>query len=161
MNFIRRKVDALYKLRSFQLSELRDDVISEEERIIGRLETVSDDEFDYLALPDDQKDVIHQRLMHLRAELRDTYKQLRIEGRKIQARYKEGEKDTIAAKIKAIPLDLGQVRWLLGLPETSTDTEPDYSKLDEDECLARAKELFRKPEFEKTFTKQHALCGSR
>ena len=151
MNFIRRKVDALYKLRNFQISELRDDVISQEERIIARLETVSDNEFDYLALPEDQKDVIHQRLMHLRAELRDAYKQLRIEGRKLQARYTEGEKDTIAAKIKAIPLDLGQIRWLLGLPEMSTETEPDYSKLDEDECLARAKELFRKPEFEKTF----------
>ena len=151
LNFIRRKVDALYKLRSFHISELRDDVISEEERIIGRLETISDDQFDYLALPDDQKDVIHQRLMQVRAELRDVYKQLRIEGRKIQARFKEGEKDTIAAKIRAIPLEIGSVRWLLGLPPTSTDHEPDYSKLDEDECLARARELFRKPEFEKAF----------
>ena len=151
MNFIRRKVDALYKLRSFQVSELRDDVVSEEERIIGRLGTISNNEFDYLALPDEQKDVIHQRLMHLRAELRDQYKQLRIEGRRIQARFKEGDTETIAAKIKAIPLGNEQVRWLLGLPETATDTEPDHSRLDEDERLARAKEMFRKPEFEKTF----------
>lgn len=151
LNFIRRKVDALYKLRNFQMNELRDDVVSEEERIIDRLQSISDDTFDYLAIPDDQKDVIHQRLMHVRAELRAAYKQLRIEGRKIQARYKEGEKDTLAAKIKAIPLDVGQVRWLLGLPETSVDHEPDYSKLDEDECVARAKELFRKSEFEKSF----------
>lgn len=152
LNFIRRKVDALYKLRRFHNIQLRDDVISEEEKIIGRLETVSDDQFDYVALTDDQKDVIHQRLMHLRAELRDGFKQLRVEGRKLQARYKEGDKDTIAAKIRAIPLDVGQVRWLFGLPETSTDTEPDYSKLDEDESLARARELFRKPEFDKAFT---------
>ena len=152
LNFIRRKVDALYKLRSFHMGQLRDDVVSEEERIIGRLETVSDDQFDYLALPGDQRDVIHQRLMHLRAELRLGYKQLRVEGRKLQARYKEGDKDTIAAKIRAIPLDVGQVRWLFGLPETSTDTEPDYSKLDEDESLARARELFRKPEFDQAFT---------
>lgn len=152
MNFIRRKVDALYRLRSFQLSELNDGVVSEEERIISRLKKTGNDKFDYLALPNDQKDVIHQRLMHVRAELREAYKQSRIEGRKLQARYKEEDKDTIAAKIKAIPLGIEQVRWLLGLPLTSTDSEPDYSKLDEDECLARAKELLSKPEFEQKFT---------
>lgn len=151
MNFIRRKVDGLYKLRSFQPSELNDTVTSQEERIIDRLREMSDDKFDYVALPDDQKDVLQQRLMHIREELRDAYKQLRIEGRKIQARYKDGDTDTIAAKIKAIPIGGEEVRWLLGLPLKQTDTEPDYSKLDEDQCLARAKELFSRPDFERTF----------
>ena len=151
MNFIRRKVDALYRLRSFQPSELNDAVVSEEERIINRLKKISDDKFDYMALPEDQKELIHARLMYAREELRIAYKRLRIEGRNIQARYKDGDTDTIAAKIKAIPLGIEQVRWLLGLPATSTDTEPDYSKLDEDECLARAKELLSNPEFEEKF----------
>lgn len=152
MNFIRRKVDALYKLRNFQLSQRDDDIISEEERILDRLKSIGNNEFDYLKLPEDQKDVIHQRLMQVRHELRQAYKQLRIEGRKIQARYKQGNEDTIAAKIKAIPLSIEKVRWLLGLPPTQTDTEPDYSKLDEDECLARAKQLFSKPDFKGSFT---------
>ena len=151
MNFIRRKVDAVYKLRNFEASKRSDDIDSEEERIINRLKTIGNDEFDYLALPDDQKDVIHQRLMHSRHELRHAYKQLRIEGRQIQARY-EGNDDTIAGKIKAIPLNIQKVRWLLGLPPTQTDTEPDYSKLDEDEGLARAKELFSDPDFATKFT---------
>ena len=156
LNFIRRKVDLLYKLKNFQPSEKGhrssdDTALSDEERTIDRLRKISENQFDYLALSDEQKVVIHQRLMNVRAELRESYKALRIAGRQIQARYKPGSENTIAGKIRAIPLGREQIRWLLGLPAKPTVTEPDFSKLDEDECLARARELLNDPAFENKF----------
>ena len=149
LNFIGRKVDVLYKLKDFHPSD--PPVLSDEARAISQLKKISNNEFDYLSLSDEQKTVLHQRLVYLRNELRDSYKTLRIEGRQIQARYKPGDTDTLAAKIKAIPLGKEQLRWLLGLPAKPTDNEPDYSKLNEEECLVRARELFKKPEFQQPF----------
>lgn len=154
LNFIRRKVDVLYKLRDFQPSAGRNDgppVLTEEEKTINRLKQISNNEFDYLSLSEEQKTLLHQRLVYVRNELRDGYQTVRSEGRRLQARYKEGDKDTIAAKIKAIPLGTEQIRWLLGLPAQSTGSEPDFSKVDEDGGIARARELFQKPEFQKPF----------
>ena len=65
---------------------------SEEERIIGRLGTISNDQFDYLALPDDQKDVIHQRLMHLRAELESSLQAVESRGPQITGALQGGRK---------------------------------------------------------------------
>lgn len=155
LNFIRRKVDVLYKLKEFQPAAATNGdgpaVLSEEEKTINRLKKISNNEFDYLSLSEEQKTVLHQRLVLVRNELRDGYKTVRSEGRWLQARYKEGDKDTIAAKIKAIPLGAEQIRWLLGLPAQATGTEPDFSKIDEDGGIARARELFQKPEFQKPF----------
>jgi len=155
LNFIRRKVDVLYKLRKFQPTERTnsDDpaVLSEEEKAINQLKKIGNNEFDYLALSDEQKTVLHQRLVYIRTELRDGYKALRIAGRQIQARYKPEDRDTIAAKIKAIPIGAEQIRWVLGLPLKASDSEPDFSKLNEEESLVRARELFKQPEFQKPF----------
>src|SRR5690349_12505911 len=155
LNFIRRKVDVLYKLKDFQPTPRTNGndpaVLSEAEKAINRLKRTSNDEFDYLSLSDEQKTVLHQRLVYVRNELRDGYKALRIAGRQIQARYKQGDTDTLAAKIRAIPLGTEQLRCLLGLPAKPTDNEPDYSKLNEEECLLRARELFKKPEFQQPF----------
>src|SRR5215213_6040283 len=155
LNFIRRKVDGLYKLKDFQptpRANANDPVVlSEEEKAINQLKKISNNEFDYLALSDEQKTLLHQRLVYIRHELRDAYKALRIAGRQIQARYKRGDENTIAAKIKAIPLGPEQIRSLLGLPEKTTDSEPDFSKLNEEECMVRARELFKKPEFRQSF----------
>src|SRR5215213_3705341 len=155
LNFIRRKVDVLYKLKKFQPTERTnsDDpaVLSEEEKAINQLKKIGNNEFDYLALSDEQKTMLHQRLVYIRTELRDGYKALRIAGRQIQARYRPEDTDTIAAKIKAIPLGPEQIRWLLGLPLKASDSEPDFSKLNEEESLVRARELFKRPEFQKPF----------
>jgi patatin-related protein len=155
LNFIGRKVDALYKLNDFQPTAHTNSndpaVLCEEEKTIYRLKKISNNEFDYLSLSDEQKTVLHRRLVYIRNELRDGYKAMRIAGRQLQARYKEGDTDTIAAKIKAIPLGKEQLRWLLGLPLKPTDNEQDYSKLNEEECLIRARELFKKPEFQEPF----------
>ena len=155
LNFIRRKVDVLYKLKDFEPTERTDSndpaILSAEEKAINQLKKAGHDEFDYLALSDEQKDLLHQRLVYVRNELRDGYKALRIAGRQIQARYKDGDKDTLAAKIRAIPLGKEQLRWLVGLPLKPTDTEPDFSKLNEEDCLIRARDLFQKPEFQEPF----------
>ena len=155
LNFIRRKVDVLYKLKDFKPTARTNSndpaVLNEQEKAINRLRKTGNNEFDYLSLSDEQKTVLHQRLVYLRNELRDSYKALRIAGRQIQARYKQGDTDTLAAKIRAIPLGAEQLRWLLGLPLKPTDNEPDYSKLNEEDCLVRARELFAKPEFQQPF----------
>ena len=155
LNFIRRKVDVLYKLKDFQpTARINGDdpaVLSEEEKAIYRLKKSGNNEFDYLSLSDEQKTELHKRLVSVRKDFRNSYKALRIAGAQIQARYKEGEKDTLAAKIRAIPLGKEQIRWLLGLPPKQTDNEPDFSKLNEEECLVRARELFKKPEFQTPF----------
>lgn len=155
LNFIRRKVDVLYKLKDFQPTPRTNGndptVLTEEEKAIYRLKKIGNNEFDYLSLSDEQKTLLHQKLVDVRNDLREAYKTLRIEGRQIQARYKEGDKDTLAAKIRAIPLGEEQRRWLFGLPPKRTDNEPDFSKLNEEECLVRAKELFNKPEFQQPF----------
>jgi patatin-related protein len=149
LNFIRRKVDVLYKLKDFQPAD--PPVLTEEAKVIAQLEKISNDDFDYLSLSDEQKTVLHQRIVYIRNELRDGYKALRSAGRQIQARFKPGDTNTLAAKIRAIPLGKEQLRWLLGLTPKPTDNEPDYSKLNEEECVIRARELFRKPEFQQPF----------
>ncbi|HEX6715699.1 MAG TPA: patatin-like protein [Pyrinomonadaceae bacterium] len=159
LNFMRRKVDVLYKLKDFQPSEpLYENVdeksLSDEEKAVYRLRKIGDNEFDYLALSAEQKIALHQRLVSARHELRDAYQALRIAGRQLQARYTPGpgSENTIAGKIKAIPLGMEQIRWLLGLPPKPTDNEPDFSKLNEEACLDRAKELFKDPAFASSFT---------
>jgi patatin-related protein len=148
LNFVRRRVDILYNLKDFQPSGQSgsddDSVLSDEERAINRLKKISDGKFDYFELSPDQKNDLHLRLVDVRHELRDCYKKLRVAGRKIQSR---ADENTIAKKIKDIPLSIKQISWLLGLSKESTDHEPDFARLNEEECLKRARELLQDPIF--------------
>jgi patatin-related protein len=157
LNFIRRKVDLLYKLKDLPPADeagngVKESELSEEERaILKRLTLLRYHPFNYATLTAAQKDSIHELLNFLRCQLRVIYSDLRVAGRKIQKSYKPGQDDTLAAKIKNIPLKAEQIRSLLGLPERPSDSEPDFSPLDEDECLQRAKDMFKDPYFAERF----------
>ena len=157
LNFIRRKVDLLYKLKDLPAADeagngVKVAELSEEERaILKRLTLLRYHAFDYATLTAAQKNSLHELLTFIRCQLRVIYSDLRVAGRKIQKAYKPGADNTLAGKIKNIPLKAEQIRSLLGLPERPSDSEPDFSPLDEDECLQRAKDLFKDPDFAERF----------
>jgi patatin-related protein len=159
LNFIRRKVDVLYSLKDLpaadengngvNLSELSED----EKATLNRFSLLRYNKFDYARLSAAQKESIHELLNFLRCQLKVIYSDLRAAGRKIQKPYR-ADKDndqTLAGKIKNIPLRSEEIRSLLGLPEKPSETEPDYSRLDEDKCFERAQELFRDEKFANSF----------
>jgi patatin-related protein len=151
LNFIRRKVDLLYKLQDLPAD--RDDgygidesqLSSEEEATLKRFTLLRYHAFDYSKLTAAEKRSIHDLLIFIRSQLKVIYRDLRLQGRKLQS-----SQNTIAEKIKQIPLTVERLRYLLNLPEQS-DLEPDFSKLDEEKCMDRAREILADPEFYKSF----------
>lgn len=160
LNFIRRKVDLLYKLKDLPAAADNGDGIdeskltNEERAILKRFSLLSYNNFDYAKLTKSQKESVQELLVFIRCQLKLIYKDLRVAGRKIQAPYKPGpgSEDTLAGKIKKIPLQAEQIRELLGLPkQAAADTEPDFSKIDEELSLERARKLLRNEEFANSF----------
>ena len=159
LNFIRRKVDLLYSLKDLptvddegngvNVAELNE----EEKATLNRFSLLRYNKFDYATLTAEQKASIHELLNYLRCQLKVIYSDLRAAGRKIQKPYREGidNDQTLAGKIKNIPLTPGQIRLLLGLPEKPSKSEPDFSPLDEDKCIERARALFKDANFADKF----------
>ncbi|HET6854109.1 MAG TPA: patatin-like protein [Pyrinomonadaceae bacterium] len=147
LNFIRRKVDLLYRLQELPSANangdgVNQDEISEEDKaILNRFRLLRYNPFDYVTLTAREKRSLHELLVFIRSELKVIYTELRLRGREIQ-----GSGSEVARKIKDIPLTPKRLRYLLYLPENS-DLEPDFAKLDEEKCLKRAHELLRDPEF--------------
>ena len=159
LNFIRRKVDLLYKLKDLPAADeggngINEAELSEEEKaLLRRFTLLRYNPFDYAKLTAAQKNSIHELLNFIRCQLKVIYSDLRAAGRKLQRPY-QADRDndqTLAGKIKNILLTAGQIRLLLGLPAKPSDTEPDFSPLDEDQCLQRAKALFEDPNFAERF----------
>ena len=151
LNFIRRKVDLLYRLLELPSANengdgVNEDEISDEEKaILNRLRLLRYNPFDYAKLTAGQKQSVHDLLVFIRGELKVIYTELRLSGRNIQ-----GSGSNVAGKIKDIPLDPETLRYLLYLPQ-QLDLEPDFCKLDEEKCLERAHELLQNPNFAEKF----------
>jgi patatin-related protein len=158
LNFIRRKVDLLYKLRDLPPASENGDGVDEsqlnadEKATLERFKLLKYHAFDYAKLTAAEKQSIHNVLVFIRSQLKVVYRDLRLAGRTMQAPYKPGpdSENTVAGKIKEIPLTLERLRYLLYMPE-KIDLEPDFARLDEEKCLERARELLRDPEFEGKF----------
>ena len=160
LNFIRRKVDALYRLKNLPPTAEPSDLSEEERDILKRFTLLRYHPFDYATLSAAQKDSLHELLEFIRCQLKVIYNELRAAGRKIQRTYKPDQDNdtTLAGKINNIPLTKEKIRSLLGLPETASDSEPDISPLDEDKCMERAQALFKDPVFAERFQiAAHAL----
>jgi patatin-related protein len=151
LNFIRRKVDLLYRLQELPAANEDGDgvdeseISDEEKAILKRLQLLRYNPFDYATLTAAQKKSFHELLVYIRSELKVIYTELRLSGRQIQ-----GGGSDVATKIKDIPLSAKVLRHLLYMPEKS-DLEPDFCQLDEEKCMDRAREILADPEFAQKF----------
>jgi patatin-related protein len=158
--FVRNKVDGLYRLARCPPTNQRGDGIDElkisadEKAVLEGLRN-SRKSLDYASLSREDKDQVQEFLAFVKCELNDLYRQVRTGGRRIQSQ--PGNKATadekeFAAQLEKIKLERPQIENLLGLPSTDavaaddewdTITQFSFSRLDDNECLRRARiELF-------------------
>jgi patatin-related protein len=158
MNFIRRRLDQLLKLkklpaRNEKTGEGVDEkrINKEEAAVLERLKKLAHNPLDYADLTAEQKSSLHSFLIFVKCQLNLIYKDLRQAGRRIQSTHHADGDDSVAGKIKKISLGPDKIRLLLGLPQESDSTEPDFSRLNEEECVKRATRLFDDPAFAQSF----------
>lgn len=159
LNFIRRKVDVLSSLKNLPAADEAgngvkvSELSSEEKATLNRFTLLRYNKFDYAALSAEQKNSVQELLNFIRCQLKVIYSELRAAGRKIQKPHRVGVDNdhTLAGKIKNIPLTRERIRSLLGLHGVAADSEPDFSRLDEDKCLDRARELLKDEQFATSF----------
>jgi len=158
LNFIRRRLDQLLKLkklpaRNEKTGEGVDEkrINKEEAAVLERLGKLAHNPLQYAELTAEQKSSLHSFLIFVKCRLNLIYRDLRQAGRRIQSTHHTDGDDSVAGKIKEISLGPDKMRLLLGLPQASDSTEPDFSRLNEDECVRRATRLFDDPIFAKSF----------
>lgn len=158
LNFIRRRLDQLLRLKKLPArNEKNGDGVDEkrinkeEATVLERLGNLEHNRFNYAELTAEEKNSLHSFLIFVKCQLNLIYKDLRQAGRRIQSTHHADGDDSVAEKIKKISLGPDKIRVLLGLPTESDSTEPDFSRLNEDECVKRAARLFDDPTFAKSF----------
>jgi patatin-related protein len=149
LTFIRAKVDELYKLDQLPPANESGDGLDSEslkcsekaKTIIERLKRLKYHPMDYASLTAPEKQEVKKVLSYLRCELREVYKNLRIRGRALQRSRADAAsaEENFAARISKIKLGQDVINYLLGLD--GKDNNLDFARLDEDQCVARAKAL--------------------
>jgi patatin-related protein len=107
--------------------------------IVKRLKDLEFHSLDYAKLSATEKREVLDVLVYLKCEVSEVYKKLRIAGRNLEPSGKDG--NDFAAKIRQIKLDKDRLDFLLGMPGASQSDQPEFSKLDEDQCARRAQDL--------------------
>jgi len=157
LNFIRRRLDQLLRLKTLPARKANGDGVDikrinkEEAAVLCRLEKLFYNPLKYTELTEEEKSSIHSFLIFVKCQLNLIYKDVRKAGRKIQSTDDTNGDDSVAGRIKKISLGPDTIRVLLGLPTESDSTEPDFSRLNEDECVRRAARLFDDPTFARSF----------
>ena len=156
LTFVRNKVDDLYRLaRCPPKTESGDGVdvskLSVDEKAVIEGLRRSREHLDYATVSHEEKDQIHEFLAFIKCELNELYKQIRSGGRRIQSKLDKNssaDEKEFVEQIGKIKLDRGTIEDLLGLPRTemaasddewNTITQFRFSRLDDNECLRRAR----------------------
>jgi patatin-related protein len=144
ITFIRARVDELYRLD--QLPVKADGVgvdvgkINDREKsVLGRLATLRYHQLDYAVLTAEEKLEIRKIVAYLKCEFGEVYRQLRLQGRASQQTSSAKAADSFAALVGKIRIEGKLLNYLLGLD--GSDSSFNFAKLNEDECVARAKNL--------------------
>jgi len=157
LNFVRRRLDQLLKLNKLPARNESGDgvdekrLLKEEAAVLDRLDKLRDNSLKYADLTAEEKNSLHSFLIFVKCQLNLIYRDLRKAGREIQSARAINGDDSVAGKINKISLGPDKIRFLLGLPQEFDSTEPDFSRLNEDECVRRATRLFDDPIFAKSF----------
>jgi patatin-related protein len=152
LTFVRGKLDQLYRLNRKLLRKEPGDLTgltAEQRAIVKRIEKPP---FEYSQLPKGGRKELQTLLEYLKFELSDIYRTLRAVGRKIQsapsAPASSPQQKTFHEIVKDFKIESALINYLLGLPKEAQGEEPQFSRLNEDECVTRARKLLEPPHHE-------------
>ena len=155
LTFIRAKVDELYGLSKVPSQKGEGDRIDEsklnekQKAILERLKRLKYYSLDYTLLTGEERQELQSALSFIKCKLSQIYSDLKAAGRRIQSgATSNGAETSFASKITGMRIGPDLINFLLGMPPEAQDTDQEFSKLDEDQYIERAKLLLEDPKAE-------------
>jgi patatin-related protein len=157
--FVRAKVDELYGLSKVPSQKGESDRIDEsklnekQKAILERLKRLRYNKLDYTLLSEKERQELQSALAFIKCKLSQIYSDLKAAGRRIQSGASVHETsnngaESFASKITGMRIGPDLINFLLGMPPEAQDTDQEFSKLDEDQYIERAKLLLEDPKAE-------------
>src|SRR5260370_1952716 len=162
LTFISEKVDELCGLSKVPSQKGESDRIDEsklnekQKAILERLKRLKYHSLDYTLLTGKERQELQSSLSFIKCKLSQIYSDLKAAGRRIQSGGSEhvtsnGDETSFASKITSMRIGPDLINFLLGMPPEAQDADQEFSKLDEDQYIERAKLLLEDPIAETRF----------
>jgi patatin-related protein len=153
--FVRAKVDELYGLSKVPSQKGESDRVDEskltekQKTILERLKRLRYHSLDYTRLTGKERQELQSALSFIKCKLSQIYSDLKAAGRRVQSgAASDGAETSFASKITSMRIGPDLINFLLGMPPEAKNTDQEFSKLDEDQYIERAKLLLEDPEAE-------------
>ncbi|HEX5703020.1 MAG TPA: patatin-like protein [Pyrinomonadaceae bacterium] len=139
LTFIRSKIDDLLRLNEAGTTS-GTDATGRRAAAIERLAALKFNPLEYESLSEEERGQFQAVVAYLKCEFSELYRELRVAGRVLQRVSSAADPNSFAAKLQNVKIGPKLLDYILDVHSSHGDL--DLGKLNEDECVARAKDLF-------------------